>query len=102
MVLLGIANSRMKDFFDIWTLPSTYRFDIDLLARAIRSTFERRQTGLPKGVPLAFTEEFFEDASKKTQWRAFIGRIGLAGQQPPPAPSLPFPATFLPPCIPVP
>ncbi len=99
MVLLGIANSRMKDFFDIWTLASTYRFDIDLLARAIRSTFERRQTGLPKGVPLAFTEEFFEDASKKTQWRAFIGRIGLAGDQPTLAQIVPFLASFLLPAI---
>ncbi len=82
MVLLGIANSRMKDFFDIRALASTYKFEMDALARAIRSTFERRRTGLPPGVPLAFTDEFLEDASKKTQWRAFIGRLGLSGDQP--------------------
>ena len=99
MVLLGIANSRMKDFFDIWTLASTYKFEIETLARALRSTFERRRTNLPQGVPLALTEEFFEDAPKKTQWRAFIGRLGSAGDQPTLAEIGPFLASFLLPAI---
>jgi hypothetical protein len=78
MVLLGIANSRMKDFYDIWTLASSYTFEMDTLARAVRSTFERRRTELPRGVPFAFTDEFLEDASKRTQWRAFVSRLGAA------------------------
>lgn len=79
MVLLGIANSRMKDFYDIWMLASSHTFEMDPLARAIRGTFERRRTGLPRGVPFAFTAEFLEDASKQTQWRAFVARLGLVG-----------------------
>jgi hypothetical protein len=50
MVQLGMANSRMKDFFDIVFLSRTFDFDGDLLARAIRATFERRRTALPEGL----------------------------------------------------
>jgi hypothetical protein len=77
MVVLGIANSRMKDFFDVWTLAQTHGFDIELLAGSVRSTFERRRTPLPQGVPMALTGEFLEDRSKQTQWAAFGRRLGL-------------------------
>jgi hypothetical protein len=82
MVVLGIANSRMKDFFDVWTLASTHIFEMDALSRAVRSTFDRRRTELPHGVPLALTNEFLNDASKKTQWAALLSRVGLVGEQP--------------------
>ena len=82
MVRLGIANSRMKDFFDVWTLASVRSFEIGTLGHAIRGTFERRRTELPRGVPFAFTREFLEDAAKNIQWKAFLGRIGLGGDQP--------------------
>jgi hypothetical protein len=81
MVLLGIANSQMKDFYDIWTLASSYVFEMDPLVRALQSTFERRRTELPRGVPFAFTDEFLEDATKQTQWRAFLARLSVAGQR---------------------
>jgi hypothetical protein len=55
MVVLGIANSRMKDFFDIWTLGQTHRFEIGQLARAIGSTFERRQTPVPEDLPESYS-----------------------------------------------
>lgn len=77
MVLLGIANSRMKDFFDIWTLASSCQFRLPVLMRAIGSTFHRRGTPLPTGTPLALTDEFFEDPAKRIQWRAFLRRLGL-------------------------
>jgi predicted nucleotidyltransferase component of viral defense system len=77
MVVLGIANSRMKDFFDIWTLGQTHRFEMGQLARAIGSTFERRQTPVPEELPLALTGEFLEDPAKLTQWTAFGKRLGL-------------------------
>ena len=77
MVVLGIANSRMKDFFDVWTLAQTHGFDFELLAGSVRGTFERRRTPLPEGVPMALTGEFLEDQSKKTQWSAFGRRLGL-------------------------
>lgn len=77
MVVLGIANSRMKDFFDIWTFASTQRFDLSRLANSIRSTFERRRTPLPEVPPIALTDEFLSDRAKQTQWNAFSRKLGL-------------------------
>ena len=80
MVALGIANSRMKDFFDVWTLAHQFEFDGSLLARAIAATFNRRRTDIPRAVPLALTAEFATDRTKATQWRAFLNRSKLAPQ----------------------
>jgi Nucleotidyl transferase AbiEii toxin, Type IV TA system len=48
MVALGRANSRMKDFYDIWVLTKTFDFAPDRLALAIAATFARRQTAIPR------------------------------------------------------
>ena len=71
MVKLGLNNSRMKDFYDLWILSRHFEFDPAPLALAIRATFERRGTPFPIMVPLALTEEFSGDAGKQTQWAAF-------------------------------
>lgn len=52
IVVLGIANSRMKDFFDLWMLASVFDFEGLRLSRAIKATFERRKTPLPSASPL--------------------------------------------------
>jgi hypothetical protein len=78
LVSLGIANSRMKDYFDLWVLASHANFDGDLLARAIRATFDRRATPIPDDVPFGLSEAFAQDAQKQTQWRAFLVRNALA------------------------
>ena len=72
MVDLGMANSRMKDFFDIWVVALMFDFEGKRLTQAIRTTFERRRTPLPAGPPLALTEEFSNDPAKRTQWNAFL------------------------------
>jgi hypothetical protein len=72
MVQLGMANSRMKDFYDIAVLARDFDFDGPLLARAIRATFEQRKTTLPTTTPVALTATFAEDATKKTQWSGFV------------------------------
>ncbi len=77
MVERDAANSRMKDFYDIWTLARRRAFGGDVLARAIAATFERRRTPLPAAPPLALTAEFGEDRAKQTQWRAFDRRARL-------------------------
>jgi hypothetical protein len=85
MVALGIANSRMKDFFDVRVLAQRFAFDGPSLARAISATFRRRKTTVPAQPPLALTSEFGTDGSKTKQWDAFVrkgkldtGGIGLA------------------------
>jgi predicted nucleotidyltransferase component of viral defense system len=79
MVQLGMANSRMKDFFDVALLAEGFSFDGALLVRAIRATFERRRTALPRGLPVALTSVFANDATKRTQWAAFVRKTGAAG-----------------------
>lgn len=61
MVSLGIANSRMKDFYDVWVLARDFEFDGATLARAISATFGRRKTQVPAVPPLALTSEFGRD-----------------------------------------
>lgn len=77
MVALGRANSRMKDFYDIWLLGQSFAFDDDRLARAIAATFERRGTAIPMERPDALTQSFAEDVQKQSQWRAFAENVSL-------------------------
>jgi hypothetical protein len=81
MVVLGIANSRMKDSHDLWVLANAFEFDGPTLCRAIRATFHRRKTALPTGPPLALTAEFGTNAAKVTQWEAFVrkAKLGTGG-----------------------
>jgi len=74
MVSLGLANSRMKDFYDLLSLSREFAFEGNLLSEAIQKTFTRRGTALPSGTPIAFTPEFFDDGEKKKQWAAFSNR----------------------------
>lgn len=82
MVQLGMANSRMKDYYDLWTLARQFEFDGSGLCAAIRATFQRRRTALPSEVPLALTPEFGTDRHKATQWSAFL-RKGRLIESPP-------------------
>jgi hypothetical protein len=77
MVKLGMANSRMKDFYDLWVLVQRFEFESATLAAAIEATFKTRRTTLPKSSPLAFQGDFYELPAKQTQWRAFLRKSGL-------------------------
>ena len=77
MVELGLSNSRMKDFYDVWLLSRHLEFDGEVLARAVRATFERRQTILSVELPIALRNEFCRDASRRAQWRAFTRKSRL-------------------------
>jgi len=76
LVTLGIANTRMKDFYDLWLIAQTFEFRQAVLAQAVLPTFGRRETRLPVGVPVGLTEEFAE--TRSIQWRAFLGRDRMA------------------------
>ncbi len=75
MVALGRANSRMKDFYDIWVLMKTFAFNEERLARAVAATFVRRQTEIPSDFPDALTPAFSEDPAKQRQWSAFASDL---------------------------
>jgi hypothetical protein len=72
MVMLGRANSRMKDYYDVWMLLRSYEFQGDALARAIAATFARRKTMIPVGRPDGLTQAFAEDSRTLEQWAAFL------------------------------
>lgn len=75
MVSLGIANSRMKDFYDLLSLCRDFSFEGSVLSEAVQKTFARRETGLPADrPPLAFTAEFYQDENKKKQWGGFCDK----------------------------
>lgn len=77
MVMLGIANSRMKDFYDLYVLAKDFDFDGFTLTKAIKATFKRCKTEIPSEIPLALTEEFGHNNMKSIQWKALIRKIGL-------------------------
>lgn len=72
MVVLDLANSRMKDFYDLMVIAQRTRLDGATLAAAMAATFARRATPLPGAPPLALTARFGEDAGKVLQWQAFL------------------------------
>ena len=80
MVVLGRANSRMKDYSDVWMLTSTFKFEPERLRRAIAATFARRNTVVPTEVPNSLSDAFAADAGKQRQWDAFAR--DLAGPVP--------------------
>ena len=75
---LGMLNSRMKDFFDLWILAKHSDFDGSVLSRAVAATFERRRTAIPNGVPTGLSDEFINDAQKEKQWQAFLRKNAIA------------------------
>ena len=79
MVLLGMRNSRMKDYFDVYALLREEAMDAGLLAQAVRSTFERRRSEVPADLPTGLSDAFSADAGRQAQWRAFLDKNRLSG-----------------------
>jgi hypothetical protein len=75
IVDLDLANSRMKDFFDLWSLLGYLEIDGDAIVAAVRATFARRGTALPTVLPVGLTPRFADDDAKRTQWSSFLRRI---------------------------
>jgi predicted nucleotidyltransferase component of viral defense system len=77
MVALGMANGRLKDFYDLWGLASREAFSGGTLSRAIQATFAARGSTLPDAVPVALTPEFHADRVKNESWAGFLNKNGL-------------------------
>jgi predicted nucleotidyltransferase component of viral defense system len=73
LTVLGLLNSRIKDYYDIALLARLYPFDGDLLAAAMRSTFRHRGTTID-ATPVGLTEAFSADPARAVQWQAFVRR----------------------------
>ena len=79
MIDLSIYNSRMKDFFDLYTILSTKDLDSANLTEAIKATFKNRHTEYVENHAL-FKEEFFQDTTKTNQWNSFLQKIKYKDQ----------------------
>lgn len=89
ITLLGMTNSRLKDYLDLLVLLERETIDQRILAEAIAATFTRRGMKIPTNPPIGLTDEFAHEASRQALWHAFITRNGLD------APSLSSTVTFL-------
>ncbi|WP_024896576.1 nucleotidyl transferase AbiEii/AbiGii toxin family protein [Brucella rhizosphaerae] len=76
LVTLGVANSRVKDFYDLWVISRTFELRQAALVEAVQRTFERRGTTLPSEIPVGLTDEFA--VAWTAQWRAFLSRDRMA------------------------
>lgn len=74
LVTLGVANSRMKDFYDLHRLALNHAFDGASLVAAVRATFARRATPFPAVTPVALQHGFLSESTRALQWRAFLRR----------------------------
>ena len=72
IVSLGMANSRMKDYFDLYILFKETNLDVQIVSTAIARTFKRRGTAMPREMPVGLTDDFTGNAQKVLQWRAFL------------------------------
>lgn len=77
LVALGLANSRMKDYYDLWAILGSQPIEDGELDEAIRATFERRETDVPSALPAGLTRRFSTDPLKLQQWSAYARSIGL-------------------------
>jgi hypothetical protein len=77
IISFGMANSRMKDYFDLWVILRDQELDTALLLSAINATFKRRGTSKPRTLPMGLSEQFAGDPQKLKQWAAFVERNKL-------------------------
>jgi predicted nucleotidyltransferase component of viral defense system len=77
VVSLGLANGRMKDFYDLWAIPKAMPIDEAELDAAIAATFERRATPVPSDRPIGLSKTMAQDADAGRRWRAYIESLEL-------------------------
>lgn len=75
--LLGMANSRMKDYFDLWVLLAEETLAPDELRHAVQATFAQRKLAMPIDLPVGLSDAFAQDSAKQRQWTAFLKKNGL-------------------------
>lgn len=77
ITLLGMANSRLKDYLDLFVILEKEQLNQDILAQAISATFLRRNTTVSRELPIGLTDEFANDASRQAIWLAFLKKNEL-------------------------
>ncbi len=78
IALLGMTNSRLKDYLDLSVLLEREVLDAEILAAAIAATFQRRGMAVPVELPIGLSDEFALDTSRQKLWQAFLNKNQLA------------------------
>ncbi len=79
IISLGMTNTRMKDYFDIWMILRKSELDPEVLRSALMATVKRRSTLMPEKLPLGLSDEFAQNKNKNVQWNAFLTKNQLDG-----------------------
>jgi hypothetical protein len=79
IISLGMTNTRMKDYFDIWVILRKSELDLEVLRSAVMATIKRRSTLMPENLPLGLSDEFAQNKNKNMQWNAFLTKNQLDG-----------------------
>ena len=74
---LGLINSRLKDYFDLWFIAQHIQIDPTKLEAAIRATFDRRQTEVDPEPP-GLTQAYAQNATWNRQWSVLLRTNNLA------------------------
>lgn len=77
IVKLGVANSRMKDYYDLLVILRMRDPDSYALAKAIAATFQRRKTHVPDRAPIGLSDEFARDPTAQRRWPEFLNRLQI-------------------------
>jgi Nucleotidyl transferase AbiEii toxin, Type IV TA system len=72
IVVLGMVNSRLKDYLDLVVIMEREALDEPTLALAIAATFQRRGTALPNAPPVGLSDEFALDPTRIALWQSLL------------------------------
>ena len=70
IISMGMVNTRLKDYFDLWVILNKTDIDLVVLQQAVGATLQRRSTAMPQSLPLGLSDAFAQDVNKASQWRA--------------------------------
>ena len=82
LIRFAEANSRIKDFYDLWITSRTFPFEMSILVEAVLGTMHRRETAIPVEMPVGLTEVFALVANDRGYWTGFLRRTPPATQPP--------------------
>ncbi|MDP1573766.1 MAG: nucleotidyl transferase AbiEii/AbiGii toxin family protein [Coxiellaceae bacterium] len=74
----GAANSRVKDYLDLFVIFEREQLDPRLLQKAITATFARRGSVISKTPLIGLTDDFANNPLKQTMWSAFLRKNKLS------------------------
>jgi predicted nucleotidyltransferase component of viral defense system len=75
MIRFADANSRWKDYYDIYLLAQTFEFDSHVLSHAIKTTFDSRSEEFINQIPYGLRDEFA--IANQENWESFLSKSKL-------------------------